>query len=228
MTKILEFQNVSFIYQDNSDKKILSNVSFTLEKGKVYALVGPTGGGKTTTASIMARLYQPNSGLVLFKGKNIDSYKSEDLYWDIGFILQEPFLFEGNVGENIIYGNKSFYKFDNESLKELLIKKGLFNLLDTFPEKLKTRVEQNSDTISLGQKQIVAFLRAILRDPELLILDEYTANLDTITENYLQKILDQLPKSVTKVVIAHRLSTIKSADVVFTIGGGKVKVVDSL
>jgi ATP-binding cassette, subfamily B, bacterial len=231
---ILEFKNVSFQY-DVGQKMILKDVSFSMDAGKTYAFVGPTGEGKSTTASLISRLYEPTAGEIVFQNKNLNDWSSEDLYWEIGFILQEPYLYTGSVLDNIVYGNRDFIKysriFENDETKnleyaefeEVLKQKDLSRLLHIFPEGLKTQVTNNSENISLGQKQIINFMRVILRNPSFLILDEATANLDTVTEQSLQEILDGLPESTTKMIIAHRLNTIKTADQVFMVGGGKVK-----
>ena len=219
-SSVLEFKNVFFHYTDGKD--VLRNINFALEKGKTYALVGPTGGGKTTTASLMARLYDPVSGNVFLEGKDIRFYESAERVKKIGFILQEPFLFNGTVRENILYGNEKHEGYTNEELAEVLEKANLTKLLSRFADGLDTRVSSSSDAISLGQKQLIAFIRATLRDPDILILDEATANIDTITEQLLEEIIKKLPAKTTKVIIAHRLNTIENADEIFFVNGGEV------
>lgn len=216
---ILAFEHVSFTYTDG--KTVFSDVNLVLEKGKTYALVGPTGGGKTTTASLMARLYDPTVGTVYLEGRDIRSYEALERTQKIGFILQEPFLFTGTVKENILYGN-TMSELSNEALLTHLTKQGLDGLLVRFENGLDTKVGA-SDSISLGQKQLIAFMRAVLRKPSILILDEATANIDTVTEQLLEDILEKLPKDTTKVIIAHRLNTIKSADDIFFVNGGTVE-----
>ena len=216
----LEFKNVFFSYSDGKD--VLKNINIKLEKGRTYALVGPTGGGKTTTASLMARLYDPTEGAVYLEGRDIRSYEPDDRTKRIGFILQEPFLFTGTVYENIIYGNKEHAGFSHKELLEVLDKAHLTKLLSRFPEGLETKVSSSSDAISLGQKQLIAFMRAVLRNPDILILDEATANIDTMTEQLLEEILRKLPKDTTRVIIAHRLNTIENADQIFFVNGGEI------
>ncbi len=216
---ILTFENVFFSY--SNEKIILSDASFTLLKGKTYALVGPTGGGKTTTASLMARLYDPSMGTIYLDGRDIRSYESNERTKKIGFILQEPFLFTGTVGENIIYGNDEYKDYSNKNLLEVLQENKLDTLLVRFEEGLDTKVG-TSDSISLGQKQLIAFMRAVLRKPEILILDEATANIDTVTEQLLEEILNKLPENTTKVIIAHRLNTIENADDIFFVNSGTI------
>ena len=223
---VLRFDNVSFRYPDGKD--VLKSVSFALERGKTYALIGPTGGGKTTTASLMARLYDPSAGTVLLNGKDIRAYSPEERASQIGFILQEPFLFTGTVRDNIVYGNAPVAALSDGELTARLETAGLSALLSRFDNGLETRVASAGEAMSLGQKQLIAFIRAALRNPELLILDEATANIDTVTEQLLGDILKQLPASTTKVVIAHRLNTIDSADEIFFVNGGTVTAAGSM
>jgi len=217
---LLEFRNVHFGYEE--DKEILHNISFKMEQGKTYALVGPTGGGKTTTASLIARLYDPGKGQVLLNGKDIRSYEPAERTKKIGFILQEPFLFTGTVRDNILYGNELYVNYTNEQLEQVIKEANLGALLAIFENGLDTKVLSSGDSISLGQKQLIAFMRAVLRNPELLILDEATANIDTITEKLLSDILNNLPATTTRVIIAHRLNTIENADEIFFVNSGEV------
>ena len=216
---LLEFRNVHFGYPGGYE--ILHDISFSMEQGKTYALVGPTGGGKTTTASIMARLYDPLQGMVLLKGKDIRSYNPEERAEQIGFILQDPFLFTGTVKENILYSNLRYQKYSNEQFLAVLKEAKLEGLLSTFEQGLETPILSGAESLSIGQKQLIAFMRAVLRRPQLLILDEATANIDTITEKLLGQILDNLPKETTLVVIAHRLNTIENADEIYFINSGQ-------
>jgi ATP-binding cassette, subfamily B, bacterial len=219
-TSLLEFRDVHFSYDDS--REILHNISFKLERGKTYALVGPTGGGKTTTASLIARLYDASKGMVLLDGKDIRTYGATERTQKIGFILQEPFLFTGTVRDNILYGNELYVNYSNEQLEQVITHANLGSLLAIFDKGLDTDVISNSDGISLGQKQLIAFMRAVLRNPELLILDEATANIDTITEKLLSDILNNLPATTTRVIIAHRLNTIENADEIFFVNSGEV------
>ncbi|NTW14551.1 MAG: ABC transporter ATP-binding protein [Candidatus Moranbacteria bacterium] len=217
---VLEFRNVSFRYEEG--KEILKDISFALQEGNTYALVGPTGGGKTTTASIMARLFDPSEGTVFLEGKDIRCYEASERAKRIGFILQEPFLFTGTVRENILYGNKEHSGYTTEELARVLDAAHLTKLLARFSDGLETRIAVGGDTISLGQKQLIAFIRAVLRNPDILILDEATANIDTVTEQLLQEIIDTLPEKTIKVIIAHRLNTIENADDIFFVNAGTV------
>ncbi len=217
---VMAFKDVSFHYPDGQN--VLKSVNLSLERGKTYALVGPTGGGKTTTASLMARLYDPTAGTVLLDGKDIRSYEPSERAQKIGFILQEPFLFTGTVRDNILYGNAAESGLTAEQLTAHLDAAGLSGLLARFDHGLDTKVSSSGDAMSLGQKQLIAFIRAALREPEILILDEATANIDTVTEQLLEEILKKLPATTTRVIIAHRLNTIENADEIYFVNGGAV------
>lgn len=219
-TAVMAFDHVRFGYTD--DRQVLRDASFVLEHGKTYALVGPTGGGKTTTASLMARLYDPTGGRVLLDGRDIRTFTPEERAKRIGFILQEPFLFSGTIRDNIVYGHDELKTLPDDRLQALLASKNLDSLLARFDQGLGTKVTAGADGVSLGQKQLIAFMRAVLREPEILILDEATANIDTVTEQLLEQILRELPARTTKVVIAHRLNTIENADEIFFINAGEI------
>lgn len=216
---IMQFRHVSFGY---TKKKILHDVNFTFDQGKTYAIVGPTGGGKSTTASLMSRLYDPQKGEVLLEGRDIRTFEPSELAQKIGFILQDQYLFTGTVGENIAYGNPDFVEYSKEKLDKLIEDLDLCALVEKFENGLDTEVTPNTELISLGQKQLISFIRAIIRNPELIIMDEATANIDTITEGLLQKIIDKLPSTTTKVIIAHRFNTIKKADEIYFVNSGQV------
>jgi len=232
---IIRFEHVSFSYpkeENASDpekpKQVLHDVSFNFEKGKTYALVGPTGGGKTTTASLAARLFDPTEGVIYLDGRDIRTYTPSERTKKIGFILQEPYLFSGTVRENILYGNEELGDIGSAELTDILKKDGLEKLLERFDGGLDMKIDGNTDSLSLGQKQLIAFMRAVLRSPELLILDEATANIDTVTEQLLGEILRKLPAETTKVVIAHRLNTIENADEIFFVNGATITLAGSM
>lgn len=225
-TGVLEFKNVSFHYE--TGKNVLHSVNFTLQPGKTYALVGPTGGGKTTTASLMARLYDPTEGTVYLDGVDIRTKTPKERTEEIGFILQEPILFSGTVKENILYGNEELQKNSTEELLRAIEDAGLTRLLSRFENGIDTPVSIIGDTLSLGQKQLIAFMRSILRAPKILILDEATANIDTVTEQMLEATLQKLPEAITLVIIAHRLNTIERADEIFFINDGEITKAGSM
>ena len=224
---LLAFEGVDFAYPGG--KPVLAGVNLTLDRGRTYALVGPTGGGKTTTAMLMARLYDPTSGKVYLDGQDIRSLDADARARRIGFILQDPFLLAGTVRDNIVYGHPELAALGEEELAGRMAAKGLSGFLARFGEAgLSTPVKAAGDGLSLGQKQLVAFLRAVLREPEILILDEATANIDTVTEQMLGEVLAKLPAATTKVIIAHRLNTIQNADEIFFVGGGAVTPAGSM
>ena len=222
---VIAFDKVSFSYPNGA--RVLEDVSFALERGKTYALVGPTGGGKTTTAMLMARLYDPGSGGVYLDGRDIRTFTPAERAARIGFILQEPFLFRGTVRDNIAYGHEDLAALSDEALAARLEAQGLSGFLARFSEGLATPTG-GGEALSLGQKQLIAFMRAVLRQPDILILDEATANIDTVTEQMLEEVLDKLPASTTKVIIAHRLNTIQNADDIFFVGGGALTEAGSM
>ncbi len=217
---LIEFRNVSFQYLNG--KEVLKDINFTLEAGKTYALVGPTGGGKTTTASLVARLFDPTEGTVYLKGKDIRSYEQAARAKSIGFILQEPYLFSGTIRDNLAYGFGDATKID-----EVIKSSGLGPLLSKFDKGIETQID-SAVTLSLGEKQIIAFIRAVIRKPDVLILDEATANIDTVTEKILEEILEKLPSSTTRIIIAHRLNTIQNADCIFFVNGTQVRQAGSM
>lgn len=216
----LELKNVSFAYEGGSP--VIENANLSFEKGKTYALVGPTGGGKSTLASLMAHLYDPTEGAVYLNGKNIFLYSEEERAKEISVILQDPILFNGTIAENIVYGNREIQTQSVEELYTLLVQKGFEDIITRFDNGLNTEVKQNGAGLSIGQKQLISFMRAILRSPRLLILDEATANIDTITEALLTKTLKNLSQETTQIIIAHRLNTIKEADEIMFVNGHHV------
>jgi ATP-binding cassette subfamily B protein len=217
---VIEFKHVHFSYDGKNE--ILHNISLKLERGKTYAFVGPTGGGKTTTASLIARLYDATTGTVFLDGRDIRSYNEEERAQKIGFILQEPFLFTGTVKDNILYGNPKYKDYSDGELETVIHDANLESLLTLFENGLQTKVTSSGDNISIGQKQLIAFMRAVLRNPEILILDEATANIDTITEQLLEDILKKLPSNTARIIIAHRLNTIENADEIYFVNAGEV------
>jgi ATP-binding cassette subfamily B protein len=223
---MVTFKDVTFSY--TTGKVVLQDINLELKPGRTYALVGPTGGGKTTTASLMARLYDPTSGTVYLSGRDIRTYSVAERAAKIGFILQDPILFSGTVKDNILYGNEAYQTLSVSELETVFEDAGLSDLVKNFEGGLSSTVATSNDELSLGQKQLIAFMRALLRKPELLILDEATANIDTVTEKLLESIIAKLPATTTKVIIAHRLSTIEDADEIFFINDGTIVTAGSM
>jgi len=211
------FNNVSFGYEDN--EPVLDEVSFKAEPGETVAIVGPTGAGKTTIASLIARFYDVEGGLISIDGYDVRNFAQRNLRSHMGIVTQEPFLFSGTVMENIRYGRL------NASDDEVIAAAQAANA-DDFISRLQggynTEVGERGKLLSQGQRQLIAIARAILANPRILILDEATASVDTRTEVMIQKAMKQLLKGRTSFVIAHRLSTIRNADQVLVIDHGKI------
>lgn len=223
---VLEFDHVTFGY--NPDEPVIHDMHFAVQAGETFAIVGPTGGGKSTTASLMVRLYDATSGEVRLSGKPINEYTAEEISSRVSFILQDPVLFTGTVGENIALGHPDFaQQHDEARLSTLLSEAGFDDIVGKFSEGLATEVNPESNSLSLGQQQLIAFMRAVLRQPEVLILDEATANVDTITEQQLEHVLDQVRGKTAIIVIAHRLNTIRSADEIVFIQDGRAEKAES-
>jgi ATP-binding cassette subfamily B protein len=223
---VMEFDHVTFGY--NPEETVISDMHFSVKAGETFAIVGPTGGGKSTTASLMMRLYEATSGEVRLLGRNIAEYSAEQISRHVSFILQDPVLFTGTVGQNIALGHPDFADaYDKEALNVSLKAAGFEDIVAKFSDGLATEVNPEQDSLSLGQQQLIAFMRAVLRTPDLLILDEATANVDTVTEQQLDRILDQVRGKTAIVIIAHRLNTIRNADEILFIQDGRAEKAES-
>ena len=213
----IEFENVSFSYSPG--QPILSGVSFTVKPGQVAALVGPTGVGKTTIISLVARFYDPVEGVVRIDGTDVKQFKQKSLREQLSFVLQENVLFHGPVWQNIAYGKP-------EAAREEIIRAAELANAAEFIEKMTngydTVVGERGVTLSGGQRQRVAIARAIIRNTPILILDEPTSGLDAASEKLVFEALDRLMEGKTVIVIAHRLSTIQRADIIFVVNGGVI------
>ena len=212
----LELKNVSFRYE-NTD--VLSNISFTIEKGKTIALVGKSGSGKSTIADLCARFYDINEGEVCVDGINIKSIKLSDLRHLMGVVSQESILFNDSIYNNIKMGNPSANK---EEIIEASKIANAYDFIMQTENTFETNIGEKGDKLSAGQKQRISIARAILKNPNLLILDEATSSLDTESEKLVQDALKKLMKERTTLVIAHRLSTIKDADEIIVLSEGKI------
>lgn len=213
----IEFDHVEFGYKD--DQKILNNVSFKIEPGKVAAFVGPTGTGKTTIISLIPRFYDPNSGRVLIDGTDVRRFKQRSLRKQISFVLQETLLFRAPIWQNIAYGKPE------ASREEIIQAAKLANaheFIEKMPEGYDTMVGERGVTLSGGQRQRIAIARAIIRKSPILILDEPTSGLDSASEELVFEALNRLMEGKTCIVIAHRLATIRRADVIFVMKEGKI------
>lgn len=215
----VEFSHVRFSYPTRSDVEVLTDLSFKITAGQVIALVGMSGGGKSTVASLIPRFYDPTGGLIYFDGVPITELKPSWLREQIGIVSQEPVLISSTIEENIRYGKPE--ATDAEVL-EAAKSANTLEFINKFPDGFKTRVGERGIQLSGGQKQRVAIARALLKNPKLLILDEATSNLDTASEHLVQDALKVLMKDRTTIIIAHRLATVKDADLIFVMNGGRI------
>ena len=214
----IRFDHVSFGY--TPDQYVLKDVSFTVEPGETTAIVGHTGSGKTTIISLLNRLYHVQKGMITIDDVNIDDYKLDRLRKSIGVVLQDVFLFSGSVIDNITLRNPEISK-DNVIEAAKLI--GVHDFILRLPGDYDYNVMERGATLSLGQRQLLSFIRAILYDPSILILDEATSSVDTESEMLIQKAIDTLITGRTSIVIAHRLSTIRKADKIIVLDKGEIK-----
>ena len=215
--KGVKLENVHFGY--NADKEILHGVSIDVDKGKAVAVVGPTGSGKTTIMNLINRFYDVNSGKVTFDGVDVRDITLESLRNNVGIVLQDSVLFTGSVEDNIKYGKP------DASRDEVIAAAKEANIHDfimTLPDGYDTQVSEENSVFSTGQKQLISIARTILTDPEFLILDEATSNVDTVTEAKIQKAMDAVIAGRTSFVIAHRLKTILNSDKIVVLKNGNV------
>lgn len=210
----IEFKNVSFSYGNHDSKQVIENLSLKIPYGKTVALVGPSGGGKTTLCNIIPRFYEISSGEVTIDGVDIKDVTTYDLRQHIGIVSQDVFLFNGTVRENIAYG-----KLDatDEEIAEAAKKANIYDFIMGLENGFDTNVGERGVTLSGGQKQRISIARVFLKDPAILILDEATSALDNATEVAIQSSLEELSRGRTVLVVAHRLSTIKNADEIVVI-----------
>ncbi|MDY6003602.1 MAG: ABC transporter ATP-binding protein [Bacilli bacterium] len=219
----IEFQNVSFSYNE-SNQNVLDDVSFKLEKGSILALVGPSGGGKTTLCHLIPRFYFLEKGKILIDGNDISEFTLQSLRKNIGIVQQDVFLFGGTIKDNIKYGNPNA---TDEEIYEAANKANLTEFIEALPDKWDTEIGERGVRLSGGQKQRISIARIFLKNPPLLILDEATSALDNATELLIQNALNELAKGRTCIIVAHRLSTIKNADTIAVIEDGKIKEMGS-
>ena len=215
----IKFHNLSFAYPSRPDVQVLNNLNFEVQQGHNIALVGPSGAGKTTLASILFGFYKIEDGQISIDGKNIEEYDLHFLRKQIAIVPQDIILFGGSIKENIAYG-----KLDasEEEIEEAAKKANALNFINDFPEKMETLVGERGIQLSGGQRQRIAIARALLKNPSILILDEATSALDSESEKLVQEAMDVLMKGRTSIVIAHRLSTIKSADCILVLENGQI------
>lgn len=213
----VEFKNVYFSYE--KDNETLTDINFTVKAGQTVALVGPTGAGKTTIIQLLSRFYETDSGGIYIDGREIKSIQRESLRSHMGFVLQDSFLFETTIMENIRFGRLNA---TDEEVVEAAKKANAHSFIMRLPNKYETVLSQDGAGISQGQRQLLTIARAILRNPSILILDEATSSIDTITEIKIQDALRKLMYGRTSFVIAHRLNTIQNADLILVLNNGKI------
>jgi len=211
------FQGVSFSYEEES--KTIKDVSFRVNPGETVALVGPTGAGKTTIINLLSRFYNVDQGAILIDGIDISTVKRASLREKMGFVLQDSYLFQGTVMENIRYGRLDA---SDDEVIEAAKMANAYSFIMNLPEQFNTMLTQDGGGISQGQRQLLSIARAILAKPSILILDEATSSIDTVTEIKIQEALERLMDGRTSFVIAHRLNTIQRADQILVIGEGKI------
>ena len=213
----IDFNDVSFRYNDKQG--ILNGVSFKIEKGKTIALVGPSGGGKTTICHLIPRFYEYESGSISFDGTPITDFTRESLRSNIGIVQQDVFLFSGTIKDNIKYGRLDA---TDEEIEIAARRANILDFINSLPDTWDTDIGERGVRLSGGQKQRLSIARVFLKNPPILILDEATSALDNTTEMLIQDSLNELAKGRTTLVVAHRLSTIKNADEIIVISNGKI------
>jgi len=213
----VEFQAVNFEYKPG--RPVLKDISFAVEPGQSVALVGHTGSGKTTLVGLLQKFYLPASGRVLVDNLDLNSVTSDSLRSQMGNVQQNNYLFTGSVLDNIRLARPAATEADVRTTLEAL---DCLDLLDALPQKLLTPVAERGTSLSFGQRQLVCFARAMLANPRIVVLDEATSAIDSVTEARLQRALDILLRGRTAIIVAHRLSTIRKADLVLVLDRGRV------
>ncbi|HEL0197505.1 ABC transporter ATP-binding protein/permease [Streptococcus equi subsp. zooepidemicus] len=213
----VEIKHVDFGYLPG--QKILSDVSISAPKGKMVAVVGPTGSGKTTIMNLINRFYDVDAGSITFDGRDIREYDLDSLRQRVGIVLQESVLFSGTIADNIRFGNQTISQKEVETAARAT---HIHEFIMSLPDGYQTQVSDDENIFSTGQKQLISIARTLLTDPQVLILDEATSNVDTVTESKIQKAMEAIVAGRTSFVIAHRLKTILNADEIIVLKDGKV------
>ena len=213
----IEFKDVNFSYDDKSE--VFNDLNLKFEKGKVHALVGPSGVGKTTLIHLILRLWNINSGQIDFEGHCIEDINIKDLRDQISLVSQNIFLLNDNIYNNIVLGNENISK---EHLDKILKQADIYNFINSLPDKLDTMIGENGRKVSGGEKQRISIARALLKNSSILIFDEATSMLDNETEDNIISQLLTVFKNKTIILVAHRLSTVKNADIIYVLKDGQV------
>ncbi|MTI21951.1 ABC transporter ATP-binding protein [Fulvivirga sp. RKSG066] len=214
----VSFKNVWFAYKDN--EYVLKDISFDVKSGETVALVGATGAGKSSVINLLNRFYDINRGTIEVDGKDIREYELESLRAKLGLVLQDVFLFSDTIGQNINLGNEEIGEKEMLNAADLV---GARKFIEKLPGGLDYNVQERGSTLSVGQRQLISFVRAMVYDPKILVLDEATSSVDTETEELIQQAIDKMMKGRTSIVIAHRLSTIQKADKIIVLDKGEIK-----
>jgi len=213
----IEFEKISFWYED--DSPVIKDLSFKVKQGETIALVGSTGGGKTTIVNLICRFFEPKRGRILIGGRDYTDFSLSAIQSRIGVVLQTPHLFSGTIKENIAYGRLDATDEDIEAAAKLT---GAHDFIIKMEHGYDEPVGEGGVLLSVGQKQLISLARAVLSDPEIFIMDEATSSVDTLTEAAIQRGIDSIMKNRTTFIIAHRLSTIKNADRILVIENGQI------
>jgi ATP-binding cassette subfamily B protein len=213
----IEFEHVHFYYEDH--KPILTDFSLKVKPGETIALVGATGGGKTTIVNLLCRFYEPKEGAIRINGKDYTDYTLQSIHSRVGIVLQTPHLFSGSIRENIRYGR---LEATNEEVEDAAKIAGAHDFISTFEKGFDQEVGEGGNLLSVGQKQLISLARAVLSKPEIFIMDEATSSVDTLTEALIQRGMEALMSGRTSFIIAHRLSTIRRADRIVVIEQGHI------
>ncbi|MCW5875734.1 MAG: ABC transporter ATP-binding protein [Anaerolineales bacterium] len=215
----IRFENVTFAYDDAPEEEVLSDFDLHVKQGETIALVGPTGGGKSTIVNLVCRFYEPTRGRVLIGDVDYTEYTLHGIQSRVGVVLQTPHLFSGSVRENICYGRLDASDAEVEQAAKLA---GAHDFIANLDKGYEAEVGEGGNLLSLGQKQLISLARAVLADPEIFVMDEATSSVDTLTEALIQKGMETMMKGRTSFIIAHRLSTIRRADRILVIEKGRI------
>lgn len=215
----ISFIDLSFHYDDGDKSQVLKKINLKVNPGEIIALVGSTGGGKTTLVNLLARFYEPTEGVIRIGARDYRDYTLYSYQSKLGIVLQTPHLFSGSIRENIRYGRLDA---TDAEIEEAALQAGADDFIRAFPKGYDEEVGEAGNLLSVGQKQLISIARAILSDPQLFILDEATSSVDTLTEDVITRSLDRLMSGRTTFIIAHRLSTIKRADRILVIEHGEI------
>jgi ATP-binding cassette subfamily B multidrug efflux pump len=213
----VELRDVSFSYRD--EVPVLHHVNLVIQPGQTVALVGPTGAGKTSIANLIARFYDVTDGAVLIDGIDVRMVQQRSLRQQMGLVPQDPFLFSGTIADNIRFGRPDA---PDEAVKEAARLANAHDFIVALPDGYDTEIWEGGVNLSMGQRQLICIARAVLANPRILILDEATASVDTVTEVLIQEALQRLLAGRTAIVIAHRLSTVRNADLICVVQDGRI------